>query len=285
MPKKPIDYILLSRPYTLPSIALVTILAGLIARGGIFLDYQLVSDLSFALATWGCMVYLNEAFHTDFGRIKIIFPIPIAFFIIALIIAITRNPFAVVFLFFALIATFIYRLKSKNWFGSSIVFLFRGLVELSVFFAILSFYSVDLIYQNVFIGIILLSITNARNLIGDVRDVAYDKFTFPKKFGTTLGLLVAILLIIIGIILTPEITIAFPLIIIAILIAIFRDGYFLHNAFVLTTIFYLSNFIYFLLSVDLLIPNLIFISVLLGFTYKLVTRRSNLGNNMEGVHY
>lgn len=280
-----INYILLSRPYTLPSIVLVATLASILARGGLVVDFLIVSDIIFALCVWTSMVYLNEAFHRDRGRIKVPFSIPAIFYIIALIIAVFRNYFTVAFLILALLSTIIYKFKSINWPASSFVFLFRGFVEFSIFLSVLLFYSATLTTDILLIALILFLITDSRNLVGDLRDMAVDKYTLPKKYGVAAAYAVSLAFIVAVILLTPSLGISVPLIIIFVLMVLNRNDYIMHHLFVITTSFYLLNYISYLLSYDLLIINFAYIAVLLSWTYKFVPRMANIGNNLGGPHY
>src|SRR3989344_9071230 len=246
-----VDYILLSRPYTIPGIALVAILANVFVRGNLVLDYSTVIDIIFALVIWLLVVYLSESFHKHAERPKAPIAVPAAFFVIALIISIIVNYFTVLFLVLALIAAIVYSSKSIGWFGSSFVFIFRGGIELAIFLSIILFHSANITNEALVVGIMLLLITDSRNLIGDIRDVLSDKYTFPKKYGNTISYVVSFIFTLIVIVLTPSLYISIPLIAILLLLILSRSAYLLHHLFVVTTVFYLLNYISYLLSFDL----------------------------------
>jgi hypothetical protein len=282
MTKKPhkkwefLSYVLLSRPYTIPSIILIALLANVFIRKELPPDTTLFLDLSFALLTWFSMVYLNEAFHQDIGRKKIPYTIPAVFFIIAGIISAVVNPHAIMFLILALIGTALYRTKSMKWFGSPYMFFFRGLTEASIFLGIILLHKLSFTNDVLAISGILFLVTASRNMIGDIRDMAYDQNTFPVKHGEKISRTVSFILLLIAVIISPSIHVSFPLIIMGALILLTSNGYFLHKAYVATTVFYLTNYCYYFLEYDLTLINFVFISVLAGHTYKLITRKSNL---------
>ncbi len=268
------DYFLLSRPYTLPSIALVAILGGVLARKALNLDWLTILDVVFGLSAWATVMYFNEALKKKPERPPVPYAVPAFFFLISLGIVLYRNFISVFFLATAILTSIIYWLKSKNWFGSPFVFIVRGGTEVSIFFAILFFYGTPLNVTTLTIAMILLLATDARNLIGDIRDSPFDKYTFPTKFGTGASRALSIALLFGAILLSSDISVSFPLIVMIFLITAMSDGYLLHQIFIPTSTFFLIGFVANLLAINLFIVNLAYVAVLLGFTYTLVPRQA-----------
>lgn len=282
MVKKLIDYLLLLRFYTVPNIVLVAILASVFARGGFFADYSLLFDVVFALLVWTTMVYLNEIFYkNEEDRLRIASVIPVASFIAALAMAAVANYLAIPLLFVALIATLVYRLKPLDWFGSGFVFVGRGFTEFAIFLSVALFNSPALTNEIIVVGIILWLITNSRNLIGDLRDMEFDKHTFPNKYGMVLSRIVSIVFMLAAIALTPALLISLPLMVMIVLVLLHKRVYFIHYAFVLSTGFYLANYLSYQMFSDLFVVNFVYIAVLLSLTYKSVPRKANEGNDIN----
>lgn len=271
------DYLLLSRIYTTPGIIVITLLAGVLARGSLIFDGMLLLDVVFGVLIWGSMVYLNEAFKTQDGRVKIPFAIPIGLFIVAVLIALIRNPVSIILLILAAFFTFCYFMKSKHWIGSPFMFLFRALAaEVPIFFAIILFYETAITPAVLVAGLSVLLVTNSRNLIGDVRDMQFDKHTFPVKFGNFFSRIVSTIFLVIILIITPDILIWFPLAIMSILLVAKRDGYILHQTFVIASEFFFLNYLVYLINPsNLIISNIAFGIALCNVTYRMVPRRSN----------
>ncbi len=270
-----LSYLLLIRPYTLPSIALVAVLARIASVQSIALDLNFALDIIFAFSVWGTMVYLNETLKTENGRPKIPFWVPIVFFAVAIIISLFRNFYAIPLILTALISTILYWLKSIKWIGSPFVFIFRGVTEIMIFASILLFYNVPLTDTIFTFAAIILLVTNSRNLVGDIRDLRFDKYTFPATFGETASRLVVMLFILIAIWLTSSLAVAFPLIVLILLILIIENGYDLHKIYVTTSIFYFLNLASSTLHSETLFLNLAYIGILLNQTYRMVPRKSN----------
>ncbi len=275
-----IDFLLLSRPYTLPSIVLVTLLGSVLARKALIFDSVLVLSVIFGIFTWFAVIYFHEALLSTHNRMKISVFFPILFIGVSLIISLIYNYYVLLLLFFVLITSNIYRLKSYNWIGSGFVFVFRGFTEMAIFLSVVFFHFTAFTWYVIITSLIIFMLTVSRNLIGDIRDFSSDKFTFPRLFGKRLAYFVSVALLLFSIILTPDIYISIPLIFVLIMILFYRRPYFLHHLYVLASIFYLINYIFFFLTYSLFLSNLAFFAVILTFTYKFVPRKVDL-NSIE----
>lgn len=270
------DYAILARPYTIPAIILISLLANSVANQALLIDLTTFSDVIFGLFLWFAMVYLNESFKTQYGRAKINFIYPLGFFAIAVLIAFIKNPITLILLVLAALSTLFYFFKSKKWAGSCFMFIFRAGVEGAIFFSILLFHGTVLTYQLLILGLLIIMLTDIRNLIGDMRDVRFDKYTFPVKYGVGLTKALLLVLLVFCYVLFPNLFIFIPLLVSGVLLFYLNDFFFLHKLFVVSTSFYLLNHIATIIGSDaLIISNMGFFIVLATTTYELVPRPSN----------
>lgn len=274
---KKLYWIYTIRPYSWIGVISIAILANVIANGGIEFNFTLTEDALIALGLWIMVIFLIEYLQrfTD-ERIKTSLPF-IASSIVLLLILYFKNPYTIILLVFGILIGSLYGFKTKDLFISRFSFMFRGFLEVLLFSVILFFHRYYDIYFVFPVILIIYFVTISRNLIGDIRDVECDQFTFPKKYGIKASYLIAGVLIIFSILLSKSLSVSLPLIVYLFLLALIRDAYFLHRFFVLTTIFFFVNFtLYFLNNHSFIFfSNLLFIGTLLNFTYDLTPRKSN----------
>lgn len=275
------SWIYIARPYSWISIVSIALLANVIATGSLVFNLALIEDVLIALGLWVLAILFLEYLHrhTD-KRIQSLSPFIFALIILILILC-YKNPYTLILLFLAILASLFYASKTKNWFIGRFSFVFRGVWEISGFLMILFFHYYYNVSSVFYIMLIIYFLTTARNLVGDVRDIKYDKFTFPKKYGLKASYFVSGILILISIFLTKNLIVSMPLIFYLFLLILIRNSYILHRIFTLTTAFFLINYIvYFLNSyLCLFFINVLFIAVLLNFTYNLTSRKVNKEQN------
>lgn len=265
------------RPYSWVGVIFIALLANIISSGSLLYNLILFEDILVALGIWIMSIFLSEYLQrfTD-KRIKTVVPF-IVMLMVLLLILYFKNPYTIVLLIFGILIGSLYGLKTKNLFISRFSFLFRGFLEILLFLIILFFHYYYDIYFVFSIILIIYFITISRNLIGDIRDISYDQFTFPKKYGVRVSYLVAGTFIVISIFLSNNLIVSLPLIFYLFLLILIHDAYFLHRFFVLTTLFFFVNYILCILNDNssIFISNLLFIGVALNFTYDLTPRKSN----------
>ena len=271
------SWIYITRPYSWAGVVSIAMLANIIAVGGVVFNIVLLEDILIAVGLWITIIFLIEYIQrfTD-KRIKSLLP-----FVVMLIILLTvlffKNPYTMILLIFGVLVGLLYGLKTKDLFISGFSFMFRGVLEVLLFLVILFFhhyYDIHFVFP---IILIIYFITISRNLVGDIRDVNYDQFTFSKKYGVKLSYLVVGALIIISIFLSNSLIVSLPLIIYLFLLILIRDAYFLHRIFVFTTLFFFVNYIFYFLNdySSMFFSNFLFIGVISNFTYNLTSRKSN----------
>jgi hypothetical protein len=273
---KLINKIILTRPYSWIIIVLLGILANIIANKNFIIDANLFFDCFVAILVWFATSSASEFFHRNIDKRGVTSPkLPIVLFFILAFSLIYKNILTIIFLPILIVAVIAYSYKIKNWFLSSFSFLIRGVLEICVILIVLFFHGFYSIVNVLPIIISVYLLTISRNLIGDIRDVKFDKYTFPKKYGSKTGYIVSSILVILSLILIPNIEIMLPMILYLVLLLISRNAYLLHRLSVMTMIFIIANYALFMLNQNLFFTNIIFVGVLLNFTYPLVPRKSN----------
>jgi ubiquinone/menaquinone biosynthesis C-methylase UbiE len=264
-------YILLVRVYTLVNIAILSLLPTLITNKPF--DLLTIRDIFIGSLFWSTIILGKEIMHekTD-HRDKINKFVPLTMGLILLLICTYFNPNTIILLGLAIITFVCYSLKNKDWTFAPISFIFRGFLEALILATILSFYMpIENLfgYWALFVAIFLL--TDSRNLIGDIRDVSKDKYTFPKVFGEKLSKIFAIALLL-PIFLIIKLPIAFPLIIIVPTIILVKDNYLLHKIYVQASGLFFVNLISEALIGNTIISNLAFMIILLNNSYEYTPR-------------
>jgi hypothetical protein len=267
---------IMTRPYSWLGIIMLAVLSNVLARGSLVTDLTLALDVFTAMVIWYSATSMLETLHGKIDGRGLTNPLNAAIsFIILAAIMIFRNPITLVFIPVILIADFLYSMKVKSPSLGHISFILRGILELSVVMIILL---LNMNYDFLTLLPIILTaflLTDSRNLIGDIRDVEFDKYTFPRKYGVRAGYAVSVLLILMGFLLIPNPLIMLPVLFIIPTFLVIRNAYMEHRIFVVGTTFFYANYVIFTLGQDLLLSNLLFIAVLLNFTYPIIPRKSN----------
>lgn len=273
------DLVLLSRPYSVANIIALSLVASIYSRGPIF-DTFTILDVFFSVSLWSGLIYLSEFIQKDKNRPRIYIVLPLIFLLICSLIAIFRNYVVLVLIGIGVVSTILYSTKKMNWVGSPFVFLFRGVVEVAIFFGILFFYpSTPIPFFTLILPIYLLTLS--RNLIGDIRDADFDKYTLVKKTSQLFAKAVSFFCLSIGIFLTGSLVLSFPLVVIAIGIVVINNAFFLHKWYVIATTFFFLNLLAGFFGWGAGLLNLGFLLVTLNSTYRMVKRKSN----QLGVQY
>jgi hypothetical protein len=266
-------YVLLTRPYSWMSIVFVAILANIFSSGDI--TNIIFIDIIFALSVWAFSNFFAEAFSNDVEeRGKIYLIIPILILLLSLAILFFRSIVAFPFFLILLLSLVVYSGKSKGAVFGAISFLVRGMMEVNLFIIVLLFNQYSFVgYDWVYFVLGIYSITIARNLIGDIRDFDFDKFTFPKLVGVNLSKGLSVILYLLSIFLFNGIMFSFLIAII--LIIFFKDSFYLHRFLVIINSFALFEACVLLINPQMvLLVDLVLIGVLLNFTYLSVPRKS-----------
>lgn len=271
-----IKRLLITRPYSWIGIILIGLLSNIAITKRFILGGDLFWDIFTALIIWYVAIFLGEYLHRKIDKRGLTRPtIPLIFSVMLALILFYKNMAALIFLPIIILADTVYSMKIKNWILSRFSFMFRGILEVSIFLIIAFFHNNYAIYKFIPLLLIIYLLTNSRNLIGDIRDLKFDRYTFPNRYGVDVSYLVSLGFIIMSILLSPNLLVAFPIISIMLLIFLYRNAYILHKIFVISAAFFYMNYIFFILDENLILVNILFLATLLNFTYDLVPRKSN----------
>lgn len=190
-------------------------------------------------------------------------------------IALFFNPVSLFFVGLFFVGTMLYIGKVKYRTLGMVSFLFRGVAEISLILLIFSVHNTALLPEP---GLEFMAavycMTASRNLVGDLRDVGVDENTFAV-YSFDLAHTTSMVLAIVPILLILQPLIVFPLGIAA-FFTVFLGGsnpYTTHRLYVICSLFFVANYIISLLGGSLILSNMVFIGVLLNFTYDDVPRK------------
>ncbi len=269
--------VLLMRPYSMPNIIALAILANVFALGKLILDETLLRDAAIGVLVWILTVFLLEMFHMKIDNRKVSL-LTFIFSLLVVIILLYQNIYALLILCLLLFFDFIYSLKTKNWFLSPFVFIFRGCAEIGILSIILILHNQNPIDAKYFLLLApVFFITVSRNMIGDIRDIERDRYTFPKKFGITTAYAVSATLLLVAFLLLQDFFLIFPLTPAFLMLLLRWNAYFTHSFFVVSTLFFTINYSAHLIGYNSILIFLLFLGFLLYFTYGAVPRKSGEG--------
>lgn len=270
--------ILATRPYSWANAVLIGLGAHLLVVGNLALSHDLLTTVAVSLTMWVAGLTGLEYFHKKFEYEESVtyhvLPLP---FILLLAISLTQTIKSVVILCVFLIGLLLYSGKVLGYFAE-ISFLFRGISEVTLIWLVYSFHGafVPNTGQLLYIGIIY-TLTASRNVIGDIRDREVDDYTLAVNHPW-IAVSVSLSLGIISIILISDILVAVPVVTVLLLIA-FRgveNAGQSHRIYVIATTFLLLNIIIEQQYPSFLfIASIVFVSVLLNFTYWEVPRKQD----------
>lgn len=269
------EYFFLSRPYSVVNVVLLATFVSFLVNGGFVFTF-FIRDVCLSVFMWVGSLFFNELIQNEKGRPKIdrVFLWFSLFFPIA--VALVVNYSAVGFVILSYVSSYVYATKNYRKIFSEFVFLFRGLVEVSIYATIVSLYGLS-VGEHLFFLIPLYLLTVSRNLVGDLRDVKTDQSTLAVKRGVLATKIVSLVFLFAAVALSPSLIVAFPLMVL-IPLMLLDNAYLTHRIFIVGTTFYFGNFILTLLStpgIVVLFQQGLFLSVLANFTYGYVKRSSD----------
>jgi len=277
--KKFTQYLIYARPYSWINAILLTLLGQLIGRGTIRLDRFMLLDVILAVLTWSACMYLLEYFHkdVDYRTNPPLTPSLFLYLIVISLVILYRDPRAIIYLLAICIIVSLYAQKSINKYIGSFSFLIRGLADIFAILFIASSYGFpisNLESNHIKILVSLYLVTSARNLVGDIRDISRDKYTFPKLHGVNTSFLICLVLLFVSILTLGKIN-GIILVLILSLMMLKSRPYQLHRIFVLLSSLYIGALILEITAtVGEMLLSLIALSILLNTTYELVPRNT-----------
>lgn len=262
------------RPYSFVTPILAGILASVTSRGLVF-DTSLALDAALGLSVW-CLINLISEFaqgdKTEVGKATLA-----GAFIVTFLLVFYRGTLPIAVFFLGLLSLPLYSLKTRDLPVSPISFLFRGFAEASIMLIVVFTYTglSAISLQEIIPVVAVYLVTCSRNLVGDLRDMEHDSFTFPVKFGENPARLISILLLAPVFYLIGDLLVVTPLVLAALILIFYRNYYRLHRMYVLITAFFVVNLLLSSTGGQIWILNLLLLGVLLNFTYREVPREAN----------
>lgn len=277
---------LVIRPYSLVDIILLAILGNVLVMDILKIDTVLLLDMFYATIWWTTVLFFTEYRKNKDVDIKIL----IIFTALLLGFTIYRNILAIILIALNAMLLYCYMLKSKKRIFALLSPIFRALLSLILLLLVITFHNslnISFIYENLNILVAISMLVMARNLEGDVRDMKTDRYSLAIQLGKKRSRLLIVLLVVLASVIIFNIT-ALPLLLFGIIIVLTLEGPSLHRIFVLTTMFFAAGYILYYIGNSPFIVFLLFIGVLLNFTYNIVPRTSvlvkrNLRNLEEKV--
>lgn len=225
-----------------------------------------------------------ELAHSYSYRAKPNMIIPIASFILLVSLALSFSYYAALAGLISCLLVLMYNQKNRGFIFGNLSLVLRGLIQCSYFFYGLFFYinsleSVNMIHMH--IGLVIILLSSSRAIIADIRDIKHNrkmnKQTFPVVFGTKISIIVIEILSIISLLLMLRINIfCLPVFLLGIALLFYDNGYVLHQLMITTTSFTSYLLITNVIGNNLIMFNIIFISVFLNLIfYPLLERKSN----------
>jgi hypothetical protein len=277
------DYLLMARPYSLVDAPLMVIAAKALAEGAAF-SFDLPSDglkiLVLELLWLGLNWYL-ESTHKHENRPAISRKAAYAAFAVAGLISASLNPLTILPVLAYACFTWLYSQKEgKHKMLGAASFLSRGLTQAFAFATACLLYG-NLGTVQLLAAIAVFLMTCARSLVGDLRDVKFDRTTLPVRIGERAARKVAVALKVAAAVAVSAITsplCAFPLFAKAALHGVHKNDYDHHRASVVVSSAVLANLAFAGMGSlqSTVIVNLVFLTVILGmFYYEKVPRPSN----------
>lgn len=275
-------YVVLIRAYSIIDVLLLLLVARTLAVGGIVYGWRDVITGVIALCLWGVLTLSLEAKHRHAYREQIRYIVPGIFLAIASCLSYFFNPYSLFFIFFVCLFTNFYIKKEINWFWGMTSSFWRGMYEVVLFFACWSLYAPVrfILLRELGISFVILCFYLGRNLIADVRDVAFDRLTLVVFWGCKKSYFLALGAFCAGAIalfaLLPSVPVVLPALTISFLLLIYDDGFMLHRLSIMVTSFTFVNIVLQLKGMSLLYPNLLFLGIVSNFFfYEKVARPSN----------
>jgi len=276
------NYLVLVRLYSIVDLLLIFLLARAVSIGNQIFNYNDIIFGGLYLLLWLFLTLDLEAKHKHTYRAVISNKIPYLLLFVATVISAYYNIYSLIFIILIWITTNTYIKKEESKIAGSACFISRGLYETSIFLFGISLFIglMEMTLTHFLVSLIVFLLYASRNLIGDIRDVAFDKNTFVVRYGSKMSYLLIILMYIISILLMLYIfqnfLIVIPIIIFVIILLFYDNGYNLHRCSIILTSFTSVNIISYLFSWDLFYINILFLVCISNLIlYNSISRKSN----------
>jgi hypothetical protein len=278
------DLFLAVRPYSIIGAILTAIAAHVSVTHTLIPSIELISDVIFG-AIWWITILLFVEYRKN-PKVEPTFVLTT--FGILLLIILLRNPLSLIFVLLTILCLLAYMNKNRKQNYAVVSQIFRAIIDISLFLIVLSFntpLTANVIFKDAAFIFALGFIIAARNLEGDIRDLEVDNFSLPKLLGRTKARFLTIILLAMPIVIIHNPTV-FPLLMLIAIIFIYINAQNLHQIHVLTTMFFIAEYIIHTIGQNLLLFHLLYLGTILNFTYEHVPRtrflaKKNLANPLS----
>lgn len=275
-------HLLMARPYSWMDYPATVLLAKVQATRSLELGAVDGAAIVSTLLLWASLCWRLEAEHKHTFRPRIEKKTAQGAFIGATVIGAIINPVSIIPAGVQYGTSVLYSKKEgENKFLNATSFLMRGIGHGAVYLFSTLFYS-SITLTNIITGLSLGAICASRNLIGDLRDIAYDEKTFPKMFGEQTAKIVASGLKVgaaVGLYLvTGSVLVGLPLLAESILLQLYKNNQQLHRISGIGTVATIANAILATMGMfdAILISNLVYAASAVNIIfYNSIERRSN----------
>jgi hypothetical protein len=285
----------MTRPYSLAEYPMMALMSKALESASA-LSFGVADCLKLLalLASWAGLCWTLEAHHKHMNRPKISSKVANEAFSIGVGIAAAFNSATLIFNGIHYISSLLYAKKETKEkkegtiaelsrdFLNTYSFLVRGLAQASIFLTSQLMYSAQLSPKHFLIALAIGTMTAARNLIGDLRDMKYDAETFCVKYGVkhskfVTGALKAVAAVAISFAVGTPLA-ALPIIVGSIAQSIDKNYQNMHRLAVFESLAVLGNILFASIGSvpGMIAMNLAYLSVMLNLkTYEAVPRPSN----------
>ncbi len=273
------------RPYSWIDVVLVGLAAKFSVSGYLeFSEFDLLMAIGL-LSQWFFFNLLLEWKHNYSYRENVRFYYSFPFLLPSLAIGFIANPLSIIFCVLASIFSFFYILKKTIPITGFLSFIFRGFIQSFYFLFALALYQGSILTSNsIVIAATIFLIYAARAIVGDMRDIKHDaqrdKSTVPVVFGFEKAGYFSIALLSLAAVLVSfsfgSVLPAIPLIMFAVLLFFYSNGYVLHQLSIFKTSFFHAALISFFTHEGTILVLLLFCGVFLNSVfYHELERESN----------
>lgn len=272
----------LIRPYSTVDVLMLLMLAKCLNHPpSLLLDLRDAYYAVVYLLLWAFLSLLLEAEHKHPYRGQVTHAIPLIAFFLAAFACAARTPMSLAPLALLGISAWLYTKKNVSVVIGHISCFLRGTYQASLFLLGMLLYGHStLAEQPLLIVLAIFLLYSGRNLVADIRDIAFDETTIPARYDRRTSYIISLACYVLAgcvlLIAFSSISVVFPIIVMALLMIVYDDAYNLHRCSILLTSFISCNIVLTTQSIPLVYSHMLFLGGMVNLvTYNLTPRLSN----------